>query len=90
MMSKSYVRGDYRRPVLLDNGKYEWRNYQELCHDLGMDPGCEFVRLTNKGTIDFTMARNKYELRHLINAACKMHYQVSRNLLRFMDDNFLW
>lgn len=55
------------------------REYNNICKQLGFNPACEFVKITNKGTISFT-AGKPCEIKALYQAVINNNFKPSRKL----------
>jgi hypothetical protein len=53
--------------------------YEEVCHRLGFIPEAHFVKVTNRGTIDFTLGKPN-EIRALKSAVTREGLVMSKKL----------
>jgi hypothetical protein len=56
------------------------KNYEQVCHDLGMRPEIQFVEITNRGTITFTVGKPE-EIRSLLDAVERAGYIPAKSLV---------
>ena len=64
--------------VIINDKKVEM-TYEDICHDLGFAPECNFVRITTANTIGFWVATPD-EARALVAACRRKGYKVKRTL----------
>ena len=64
--------------IWINNEKKEMP-YDEICHTLGFSPEVKFVKVTNAGSISFTIGKPE-EIRHL-HWMCKQNgFRISKKL----------
>lgn len=68
--------------VTLADGSGKVMTYDEVCHALGFVPECHFVKLTNRGTVSFTIGKPD-EIRALKNACLEAGFKMSKKLREF-------
>lgn len=65
--------------VFYKNNKVQ-KSYEDICHDLKIDPDVHFVKVTNRGTITFTCGKPN-EVRDLLSMCMYAGYKPAKSLL---------
>ena len=56
-----------------------YMTYEEVCHELGFDPSVNFVKITTRGSISFTVGK-PYEINALYKSVCDNGFYPSKSL----------
>lgn len=66
---------------VIKNGVLVEKTYEEICEELGFIAKVQFVEVTNRGTITFTLGRPE-EIRALASAIEREGYKASSKLIK--------
>lgn len=66
--------------LVVKNGEKTQMNYEEVCKELGITAGIQFVKITNVGTIGFTCGKPD-EICYLLKQCERMGYKASQKLI---------
>ena len=56
------------------------KDYEDICHELGFIPDVHFVKITTRGTIDYTLGKPD-EVKALYYATIKHDYTPAKHLV---------
>lgn len=68
------------------NNKHVSMEYIDICMDLGFIPETRFVKVTNRGTITFTVGK-PYEIKALYKSVIDHGYKPSGKLVKCVKNN---
>lgn len=66
--------------IVIYKGEKVQKSYEDICHDLGINPDVHFVKVTNRGTITFTCGKPN-EVRDLLSMCMYAGYKPAKSLL---------
>lgn len=74
---------------VIQNGEKKQMSYEEICKELGFIAACEFVKITNRGTITFTLGKPD-EVRALYKSVLDCGFKPAASLLKTMQTHRFW
>ena len=69
---------------VIQNGEKKQMSYEEICKELGFSAPTHFVRVTNRGTISFSVGKPD-EIRALYKSVEKYGFKPSVSLIKTLE-----
>ena len=71
---------------VIHNNKHVSMEYIDICMNLGFIPETRFVKVTNRGTITFTVGK-PYEIKALYKSVIDHGYKPSGKFVKYVKNN---